>query len=100
MYRIVNENCPTNFINKFSYVSGGSRDGQNCNLYINKSTSHKNFYYLGAKCWNNLPNDLRNLPDVCTFSKAYKNRMLLSIANDPNYIPNNAYDNFYCSNMI
>ncbi len=64
-------------------------------IYINKSTSHKNFYYLGAKCWNNLPNDLRNLPDVCCLSKAYKNRMLISIANDPNYISDNAYDNFY-----
>ncbi len=95
MYRIVNYNCPTNFTNKFSYISGGSRNGEICNLYLNRSTSHKNFLYLGAKCWNNLPNDLRNLPDVSSFSKAYKNRMLLSIAADPNYITNNSFDNFY-----
>ncbi len=37
MYRIINGNCPTNFMNKFSYVSGGSRNSDHCNLYINKS---------------------------------------------------------------
>ncbi len=95
MYRIVNEICPTNFMNKFSYVSGGSRNSDHCNLYINKSISHKNFYYLGAKCWNNIPFDLRNIPNVKSFSKAYKLQMLSSITSDSNYITNNSFDYFY-----
>ena len=95
MYRIINDNCPTNFMNKFSYVSGGSRNSEHCNLYINRCASHKNFYYLGAKCWNNLPHSLRNLPDVKSFSNSYKMQMLLSTITDPNYIVNNSYDYFY-----
>ena len=95
MYRIINDNCPTNFMSKFSYVSGGSRDSENCNLYVNKSTSHKNFYYLGAKCWNNLPKSMRNLPDIFTFSHSYKKLLLSSIALDPNYMTNNLFDYFY-----
>jgi hypothetical protein len=45
MFRIIHDNCPTNFMNKFSYVSGESRNGASYNLYINRSTSHKNFQY-------------------------------------------------------
>ncbi len=41
MFRIINEMCPSPMCNKFNYVSGGSRNGENCNLYINKSKSHK-----------------------------------------------------------
>ena len=95
MYRIINDNCPTNFMSKFSYVSGGSRGSENCNLYVNKSTSHKNFYYLGAKCWNNLPKSIRNLPDISTFSNSYKKLLLSSVALDPNYMTNNLFDYFY-----
>ena len=46
MYKIVNNMAPPNIINKFSYVSGGSREGNNCNLYINKSRTHKEFFYI------------------------------------------------------
>ena len=95
MFRIINDNCPTNFMNKFSYISGGSRDGESCNLYLNRSTSNKNFYYLGAKCWNNIPSTLRNLSDVKSFSHSYKQQLLLSIVADPNYIVDNSLDNFY-----
>ena len=52
MFRIINGQSPKNFMNKFTYISGGSRDGNNCNLYTNKSRTHKEFYYIGAKCWN------------------------------------------------
>ena len=38
-------------------------DGANCNLYTPKSENLKNVYYLGAKAWNCLPSDLRNLTD-------------------------------------
>ena len=46
MYRIINGLSPKHFMGKFSYISGSSRDGNNCNLYTNKSHSHKEFYYL------------------------------------------------------
>ena len=78
-------------------VSGGSRDSENCNLYVNKSTSHKNFYYLGAKCWNNLPKSIRILPDISTFSNSYKKLLLSSVALDPNYMTNNLFDYFYAA---
>ena len=82
-------------MNKFRFISGGSRDGNSCNLYTKKSRTHKEFYYLGAKCWNILPQDLRSLPDVKTFSSAYKNRLLASITTDPQYVVDNSFDNFY-----
>ena len=33
MFRIINSCCPSNFINKFRYISVGSHVGDNCNLY-------------------------------------------------------------------
>ena len=95
MFRIIKNQSPTNFMNKFKYISGGSRNANNCNLYINKSKTHKEFSYLGAKCWNNISNELRNMEDVKVFSKCYKTRMLQSIINDPNYCSNNDFDIFY-----
>ena len=95
MFRIIHDNCPTNFMNKFNYVSGGSRNGEHCNLYINRSTSHKNFRYLGAKCWNNVPLDLRNQSDISSFSSIYKKQLLTSITTDTNYMVDNSYDKFY-----
>ena len=62
---------------------------------INKSVSHKNFYYLGAKCWNNIPYGLRNLTDVKSFSNTYKSQMLSSITTDSNFMSNNSFDYFY-----
>jgi len=100
MFRIIHDNCPTNFMNKFSYISGGSRSGESCNLYVNRSTSHKNFQYLGAKCWNNVPTDLRNLPDVKSFSDSYKKQLLSSITTDPNYNVDNSYDKFYTAIIV
>lgn len=100
MYRIINDNCPSNFMSRFSYVSGGSRSSESCNLYINKSTSHKNFYYLGAKCWNIIPHNLRNSEDIDKFSKTYKAQLLQSIIADPNYLLNNSYDYFYSPSVI
>ena len=95
MYRIINGNCPTNFINKFCYMSGGSRNSENCDLSISNSTSHKSLNYLGAKCWNNLPCSLRNISDISCFSKAYKIQLLSSITTDPNYITNNSFEHLY-----
>ena len=82
-------------MDKFSYISGGSRDGNNCNLYTNKSRTHKEFYYLGAKCWNILPQSLRNTENVKDFTKVYKNQLLNAIVNDVHYKPGNKFDNLY-----
>ena len=95
MYRIINENCPELFIGKFSYISGGSRDGENCNLYTQKSKSHKEFFYLGAKAWNNLPQSLRVSDSVSTFSKSYKKLLLSAMASDQNFQTDNSFDKFY-----
>ena len=58
-------------------------------------TPPPNFYYLGAKAWNKLPSELRNITDSKVFSKSYKNQLLESLVNDPNYVVNNAYDYVY-----
>ena len=99
MFRIMNDNCPTNFKNKFRYISGG-RNSESCNLYLNRSASHKEFHYLGAKCWNNLPHDIRTLNDISCFSKVYKNQLLLSAIADPNYVINNSFDHLYSPTNI
>ena len=95
MYRIINETCPQHFIDKFTYISGGSRNGDNCNLYTKKSKSHKEFYYLGAKAWNILPQSLRESQSVKSFSSAYKNALMEKLHNDEHYRTNNTFDEFY-----
>ena len=95
MFRIMKNTSPSNFMDKFRFISGGSRNGENCNLYTNKSKTHKEFYYLGAKCWNNLSQYLRNLEDVGRFSKIYKAQLLQSILSDSNYSHNNSFNFFY-----
>ena len=76
MFKILNGQSPSNFINKFKFISGGSRDGANCNLYTPKSKNLKIFYYLGAKAWNCLPSDLTNLTDPKVFSKNFKKLLI------------------------
>ena len=95
VFRIIKESCPYEMRDKFKYTSGGSRIAENCNLYIPNSNSHKEFYYLGAKCWNTLSSDLRNLDDVKQFSNKLKALYLSSIQNDINYKPDNSFDHIY-----
>ena len=95
MFRIVKGQCPPVFIDKLEYVSGGSRSGNNCDLYVAKSKSLKELKYIGAKCWNSISVDLREMDDVKVFSKTYKIRLLSSIQEDVNYKPNNSYNYFY-----
>ena len=95
MFKIIKGYSPSNFIYKFEFISGGSRGGTNCNLYTPKSKNLKNFYYLGAKAWNNLSSSLRNLSDAKVFSNTYKSHLLDSVTNDPAYVVNNAYDHVY-----
>ena len=95
MYRIINGISPKHFINKFSYISGGSRDAVSCNLYINKSRTHKEFYYVGAKAWNILDQSVRNVEGVKEFSQYYKTQLLTAVVSDENYKVNNTYDYLY-----
>ena len=57
-----------------------------------RSKSLKDFYYLGAKCWNITPLDLRDIEDVKLFSKAYKARLLNAIKEDQDYRVNNNFN--------
>ena len=95
MFKIIKGQSPTNFINKFQFISGGSRDGSNCNLYTPKSTNLKKNYYLGANAWNILPKSLRNKEDPKVFSNVYKTNLLHSIQNDVSYKVNNSFDFLY-----
>ncbi len=95
MYRILNEICPKHFIGKFDYISGGTRDGENCNLYTKKSKSHKEFFYLGAKAWNILPEYLRSSVSVKNFSNVYKKLLLTNMAAHGNYQTDNTFDKMY-----
>ena len=95
MFKIINGLSPPQLRNKFVYISGGTRDGDNCNLYTNQSKSHKQFYYLGAKCWNLLPQPLRQAESAKKFSITLKNKLLCSIKLDSAYLVDNLYDKFY-----
>ena len=97
MFRILNETCPNHFIGKFSYISGGSRDGENCNLYTQKSRSHKEFFYLGAKVWNILPPMLRESESIDNFKNSYKTLLLSTMISDESYQTDNTYDKFYAT---
>ena len=46
MFRIVKGNCPPTFVDKLEYVSGGCRNGTNCDLYVGKSKSLKESSYF------------------------------------------------------
>jgi hypothetical protein len=52
------------FIGKFSHIPGGSRDGIHCDHYTQKSSSLKEFFYLGARVWNNIPSTLRTSESI------------------------------------
>ena len=95
MLKILNGQSPSNFINKFKFISGGSRDGANCNLYTPKSKKPQKFLLSWCKGMNSLPIDLRNMSDPKVFGKNFKSRLLDSVINDPSYIINNAYDYIY-----
>ena len=95
MYRIVNEICPRHFVGKFSYISGGSRGGENCNLYTQKSKSHKEFFYLGAKAWNVVPQTLRVSESVKHFSNTFKTLLLSKMVSDSSYSTDNSFNKFY-----
>ena len=71
-----------------------------CNLYTNKSKTHKQFYYLGAKCWNILPQPLRLAESAKTFSNTLKHRLLHNIEIDERYVVNTSYNYIYKLNIF
>ena len=95
MYRILNENSPRHFIGKFAYISGGSRDGESCNLYTQVSRSHKEFFYLGVKAWNLIPQTLRASESIKKFTNTYKTLLITTVSKDDAYQIDNSYDYFY-----
>ena len=96
MYKIINECAPPSFVSKFAYVSGGSRDAERCNLYIPKSRTHKSFSYLGAKCWNSIPVNVRNIESTAKFSQCLKSSFMLDVINGvSSYAINNSSDYLY-----
>ena len=95
MYRILNENSPRHFIGKFAYISGGSRGGESCNLYTQVSRSHKEFFYLGVKAWNIIPQTLRASESIKKFTNTYKTLLITTVSKDDAYQIDNSYDYFY-----
>ena len=95
MYKVINGMSPPQIRDKFVYISGGSRDGEICNLYTKKSRTHKQFYYLGAKCWNILPQELRQAESVKQFSTMLKEKLIHYIEIDDNYLVDNTHDKIY-----
>ena len=83
------------FIGKFNYISGGSREGENCNLYTQKSRSHKEFFYLGSKAWNLIPSEIRESESINQFKNIYKALLLSTMTGDEAYQTDNTYDKFY-----
>ena len=95
MYKVLNENCPKQFIDKFRYVSGGSRNAEKCNLYTIKSKSHKHFQYLGAKFWNEIPQPIRESPNIGSFNSSIKTSLYKKFYNDEQFIVKNVFDSAY-----
>ena len=96
MYKILNEAAPSSFSSKFTYVSGGSRDAERCNLYIHKSRTHKTFTYLGAKCWNTIPENIRTIECSVKFSYCMKSKFMSDVIQGvSSYEINNSFDYFY-----
>ena len=56
-YVNINRNFSSQFNDTFRYISGGSREDQNCNLYT-QIRDHKQFIFLGPNSWNILPHPL------------------------------------------
>ena len=94
-FKTIKNYCPKNMVDKFSYISGGSRSGENCDISIPRSKSFKQFSFQAAKCWNILSPDLREIDDPSKFAKVLKARLLKSVIKDTNYSINNGYDFYY-----
>ena len=93
MYKVINGISPFQFVDKFSYISGGSRDGESCNIYTYKSKSrflyildrNAGFYYHSPFAKLNLQKRFK--------TNLYKSKLLDSIKKYSNYIIDNSFDN-------
>ena len=94
MYKIINNQGPQQFNSTFSYVSGGSRDAEKCNLYTPKSRSHKSFEFLGAKCWNSISHNVRTSSSVESLVSEMKRKFMDKVCNNSRYTVNNNFDFF------
>ena len=63
--------------------------------YIRQKHIYKQFYYLGAKSWNILPQSLRHVETANQFISLLKNKLLECINTDSCYMVNNAFDFIY-----
>ena len=100
IFRIINKTLPSNCMKKFQYISGGTRECSYCNLYMKKSKTMKDFYYLGAKCWNIVPSHIRVTDEIKKFSKLYKADLIKSVTSDLSYRINNGYEYMYKPSCI
>ena len=94
MYKIINSLGPQQFNSTFSYVSGGSRDAEKCNLYTPKSRLHKSFEFLGAKCWNSISHTVRTSNSVESLVSHLKGKFMDEVCNNSRYNVNNNFDFF------
>ena len=74
-----------------NYCSG-LRSSEQCNLIVDNTASHKEFKYIGAKCWNDVPVKLRVYESFKHFRKGYKNILFETYKNKVDYDHNNLYD--------
>ena len=80
MYKVINGIAPPSIYDLFNYCSG-SRSSEQCNLAIDSRTTTREFKYLGARCWNDVPTSIRESSSVNSFRKSYKSLLLETYKN-------------------
>ena len=77
IYKIMNNLCPKNFLNKFlprssvlKYNTRHCRDLQIPRYRI--GFAKKGFHYSALKAWNDIPAELRELPTLNSFKQQLK----------------------------
>ena len=91
MYKVINGIAPPKLCEMVNYCSG-LRSSEQCNLIVDNTASHKEFKYIGAKCWNDVPVKLRVYESFKHFRKGYKNILFETYKNKVDYDHNNLYD--------
>ena len=91
MYKVINGIAPPSICDLFQYCSG-SRSSEQCNLVVETTVNSKEFQYIGAKCWNDVPTSIRE--SICSkgFSKRYKNLLFEKYKHTQEYNYKNLYE--------
>ena len=81
VHKILAGICPENLTGKFtgrSQIAKHETHKINClQIPITRlEISKKRFSYVGAKVWNDIPNDIRNVKSTCLFKKQMKSYLL------------------------